>query len=104
MTLNDLMALVNAGFTKAEIVAMTAEQPSEQPKEQPKEQPSEQPSFMTDTMFTESKKMFDALGMKMDTLTQAVQKSNMNSGTGTVEETVDSILASIINPPKKEVK
>lgn len=106
MTLEQLTALVNAGFTKAEILAMAKPveepKPEEKPPEEPKKEEPAKPEFMSDKTFEETKKLFDSIGMKLDTLTAAVQKSNMNSGAATVTETVDSILASIINPPTKE--
>ena len=106
-TLEQIAALANAGFTKAEIVAMVTpvapkkEEPApkkEEPapkKEEPAPAQAPQPN---DRMMDETRKLFDALGMRLDALTGAIQTSNLNSGAGTTEETVDSILASIINP------
>lgn len=102
-TLEQIAALANAGFSKAEIMAMVTpvapkkEEPAPK-KEEPapkKEEPAPQPN---DRMMDETKKLFDALGMRIDALTGAIQTGNLNSGAGTPEETVDSILASIINP------
>ena len=106
-TLEQIAALAQAGFTKAEILAMSAsaktpeKAPDKEPDKAPDKapDPAEQPNSR---MMDETKKLFDAIGMKLDALTASVQKSNMNTGNGTVEETVESILASIINPPAKE--
>ena len=103
-TLEQIAALAQAGFTKAEILAMST--PAKPPEKVPDPAPDKAPDPAPDTapeqpnsrMMDETKKLFDAIGMKLDALTASVQKSNMNTGNGTVEETVDSILASIINP------
>lgn len=107
-TLEQIAALAQAGFTKAEILAMStpAKPPEKAPDPAPDKAPEKAPDPAPDTapeqpnsrMMDETKKLFDAIGMKLDALTASVQKSNMNTGNGTVEETVDNILASIINP------
>ena len=105
-TLEQIAALANAGFTKAEIMAMATQAPKAEPQEPKKEEPAPKKEEPTpaqapqpnDRMMDETKKLFDALGMRLDALTGAIQTGNLNSGAGTTEETVDTILASIINP------
>ena len=95
-TLEQIAALAQAGFTKAEILAMST--PAKTPEKAPDPAPDTAPEQPNSRMMDETKKLFDAIGMKLDALTSAVQTQNMNTGNGTVEETVDTILASIINP------
>jgi len=107
-TLEQIAALAQAGFTKAEILAMsTPAKPPEKapdpapapaPATEPAPDPAPTPEQPNSRMMDETRKLFDAIGMKLDALTASVQKSNLNAGNGTVEETVDTILASIINP------
>ena len=103
-TLEQIAALAQAGFTKAEILAMSTpakppeKAPDPAPDKAPEKAPDPAPEQPNSRMMDETKKLFDAIGMKLDALTASVQRNNMNAGNGTVEETVDSILASIINP------
>lgn len=112
-TLETIATLAKAGFTKDEIVAMlgaetkkeapvvtTQQEAEKQAKEEAKE-PVVKPQEKSET-----DKLLEALGLKMDTLTQAVYGKNISSlGVATPkEESVDDILAKIINPNGQEVK
>ena len=96
--LETIATLAKAGFSKYDIVGLlkSGEQKKEEPaKEEPKkEEPKTQEK-------SEVEKLFESLGMKIDTLTGAIQKQNINSmGVGSLpkDETADDVLAKIINP------
>lgn len=93
----DILKLVNAGFTKEEIGKMfsTGEpKPKEEetPKEQPveKEQTKEQETGMT------------TLEQKFDKLMDILTNSNIIGANQPPENTVDDIIAQIIDPTYKK--
>ena len=75
MNMTELMKLVDAGFTKQEILQLAgaAQEPKEEPKSEPAPQPAPQP---------EPEPAYDmtALLAKMDEMTKAVQASNIAAG------------------------
>ena len=85
MKLEDLMALVRAGYTKDEISAMTAPEPAPAPAPEPAPEPAPQFS-RTEALLRE------ILG--------AVQMGNINNATTEppVEKGADVVTARIINP------
>lgn len=106
--LETIATLAGAGFTKAEIVELLKQnQPEAKPepqakpeaKPQPKPEPQPDPQPKTQEK-SEIEKLFESLGMKIDTLTGAIQKQNIQgmSYGSAHEETTDDILAHIINP------
>ena len=101
MTINELMKLVDAGFTKQEILQLAgaAQEPKEDPKPEPKEDPKPEPAPQP-----EPQQAYDmaALLAKMDEMTKAVQASNLAASRQPAPETADDILAAIIRPPRKE--
>lgn len=106
-TLNDIITLANAGYTKADITALLGarQDPAPAPAPAPAPQPApvpqqdsapapaqpDQPDAMT------------AVLQQLQGLTQAIQTSNIaGSSMGrsvTPEQQVDDIIASIIAPP-----
>ena len=92
MTTNELLELVRAGFTKAEIAQITkAETKEPEPaKKEPEKQ--EQGEQKTDPVTT-------SLEQKFDMLMEKLEASNFMGANQPKEETVDDIIASIINPP-----
>lgn len=100
MTYTEILELIRAGYTKDEIQALmdvvtpSKEPPAETPApepEAPKEEPKPEP--------TEVEKLISALGIRLDSLTHALQQRNV----GEIEsapnaETAETILARIINP------
>ena len=121
-TLETIATLAQAGFTKTEIVALLqaqAQQPKQQPAQQPAQQPTQQPTQQTaqqpaqqstqqpaqqqPMQKSETEKLIEALGLKLDTLTSAVYGQNISSiGKATPQKTqdqiTDDVIASIINP------
>ena len=97
MNSKDLMKLVNAGFTKEEILQIASASvyaPTPEP-----EAPAPEPADNN----TELLNVMQGLTSQMNTLTRALQASNIlraeQAGTGK-PDTVDDILATIINPIK----
>lgn len=87
MTREEILVLAKAGFTAAQIAALSSVQPAPQPAPQPTPQPAPQPNF-------------DGYMDKMDELIRTVQASNVAASRNDVRvETTDDILAAIINPP-----
>lgn len=103
MKIEDLLALTKAGWSKEEIIKLSlAEQevpkeeeekipqPEEAPIETPKEAPKEDPA---------SAKIDDVIA-KLETLASGMEKMAIQNSRLPERETVDDILASIINPTK----
>lgn len=93
MDSNDVLALVRAGFTKEEIAKMHAAEPKQKEEEKHEQKPTEQPEQKE-----EVKPEPSALEQKMDKLLDAIAKSNFLDAKQPKPETVDDIIANIINP------
>lgn len=92
MTTNELLELVRAGFTKAEIAQITkAETKTTEPAKKVEEE-QKQGEQKTDPVTT-------TLEQKFDKLMEKLEASNFMNANQPKEETVDDIIASIINPP-----
>ena len=100
MTYTEILELIRAGYTKDEIQSLMdvvtpkeetpAEAPAPEP-EAPKEEPKPEP--------TEVEKLISALGIRLDSLTHALQQRNVGElESAPSTETADQILARIINP------
>ena len=114
--IEQIVALASAGFSKAEIAALMAStapaakepekvkepEPVKEPEKvkEPDPKPNPDPNPVNDDV----KKLFESIGMKIDNLTNSVHLSNINQGGPTASESVDDILASIINPPEYNKK
>lgn len=99
MTVDKILALIGAGYTKAEIDAMEAPAPAPDPAPDPDPAPAPDPAPV-DNMGA----MADAVAQ----LTAAVRQMQIanihNAGMATTNTTPDDYIASIINPTtKKEV-
>lgn len=101
MNKEEIMKLVNAGYSKTEIDAMMADQP-EQPAEQPKpEEPEPKPAEAS--VFTPD--MIKEFTGAINGLSEMIKKSNMvNDGyePKTALERGEEVLATLINPPAKK--
>ena len=104
MNSKDLMKLVDAGFTKEEILQIASASvyaPTPEP-EAPAPEPAAPAPEPVDNS-TELLNVMQGLTSQMNTLTRALQASNIlraeQAGTGK-PDTVDDILATIINPIK----
>ena len=98
MTTNDLLEIVRAGFTKEEIaqLAKTEKKPVEKKEPEP-EKKQEQGEQKTDPVNT-------TLEQKFDMLMEQLKASNFMNANQPEEETVDDIIAKIINPPVPDFK
>lgn len=103
MKIEDLLALTKAGWSKEEIIKLSlAEQ--EAPKEaeeivpQPEEAPIEAPAETPKEDPTSAK--IDDVIAKLETLASGMEKMAIQNSRLPERETVDDILASIINPTK----
>ena len=89
MKLEDVMALVHAGYTKDEISAMSAPEPAPAPAPEPAPEPAADPA----PQFSRTEALLrEILG--------AVQMGNINKATTEppVEKGADAVTARIINP------
>lgn len=98
MTTNELLELVRAGFTKEEIaqLAKAETKPTEKKEPEPEKKP-EQGEQKTDPVNT-------TLEQKFDMLMEKLNASAFLGANQPEEETVDDIIAKIINPPVPEFK
>ena len=116
MTKEELMNLVNAGFTKDDIVLLVGTQEFKSDQEQSEEETETKTNVQGDAnkekekeetspnmdMFTN---MFDEMNKRMDTLANAMRQSNINNanmGDKQPHKSDEDIIASIIMPNKKE--
>ena len=83
MTQNDILTLARAGFTAQQISALAQMQMQPVQQMQP---------------------MGDPFAQQLAQLTQAIQANGILSAQQPKPETVDDVLASIINPPKIDKK
>lgn len=98
MTTNELLELVRAGFTKEEIAQLAKVENKEPEKKEPEpekkqEQGEQKPNPVNTT-----------LEQKFDMLMEKLNASNFMNANQPKEETVDDIIAQIINPPVTEFK
>lgn len=101
LKLNDIMKMVDAGFTAAQIQELIKmEQPEDAQAAQPEDAQAAQPE---DTIAREAvdaaiNDKIDRLTENIDKLGQLVIMNNINSSNMPQSETVDDILAQVINP------
>ena len=86
MTAKDILALVNAGFTKEEIAKMAKADGTDPEPKKTEEKP-------------EQKAQETTLEQKFNMLMEKLNSAPFLGATQPKEETVDDIIASIINPP-----
>ena len=113
MELNEIFKLIDAGYTKADIEALTAAQTQPDPepapapaqnqepapaKTQPDPEPAQNPA---------ADERYDRLEKLLTTLIGAQQGMNVNADIGAADvnkRTPEQILGSVIAPPRKEKK
>lgn len=110
MEIEKIMKLVDAGFTRDEIMNFAGEKkPDEKPvekqvEEKPPEKPVEKPAEKQVEKPAENESLGEIL-REMKNVVQEIQKANMFRaslpGPGAEENDVNKILASIINPRKE---
>ena len=95
MSYEDIILLVKAGYTRDQIAAMQAPTKPAEPAEPPKPTPAEpaKPQGIED--------LSQMLAAEFAKLNAAITASNIANAQQPPQESVDDILASIINPPQK---
>ena len=103
MNKEEILKLVNAGYTKAEIEAMSSDQPEAKPEEKPDPEQTEEVKPAEASPFTPD--MITEFTGAINGLSEMIKKSNMiNDGyePKTALERGEEVLASLINPPTKK--
>ena len=114
MTYSELMKLVNAGFTKQEILAITGQLnaepakapdpvPEPEPAKAPDPVPEPEPAKAPDPVPDATQSALDQLTAQVTKLTTLVQRSNILNSEQPVlkQQTAEDIVASIIFPSYK---
>ena len=106
MNKEEILKLVNAGYTKAEIEAMSSDQkPEEKPEEKPEVKPEEKPEVKPAETVSFTPEVMKEFTGAINGLSDMIKKSNMiNDGYDpkTALEKGEEVLASLINPPAKK--
>ena len=106
MNKEEILKLVNAGYTKAEIEAMSSDQkPEEKPEEKPEVKPEEKPEVKPAETVSFTPDVIKEFTGAINGLSDMIKKSNMiNDGyePKTSLEKGEEVLASLINPPAKK--
>lgn len=110
MTYQELMKLLDAGFTKQEILAITgqlnaepAKAPDPAPSPEPEKAPEPEPAKAPDPVPDPTQSAIDQLTAQVTKLTTLVQRSNiLNSEQPEIkQQSAEDIIASIIFPSFK---
>lgn len=106
MELNDILKLVNAGYTRADIEAMTAA-PEPAPADPPADPDPEPAQPDPEPAPAVNDERYDRLEKLLTTLIGAQHGMNVNADIGAADvnkRTPEQILGSVIAPPRKENK
>ena len=99
--IQDVLALVRAGFNREEISAMLQPAAAPDPAPAPEPAPVPEPAPAPDPQPAPVPDM-SALMQRMEDLTRSIQSSNIIRDRQPPKETADDILASIIRPPRRD--
>ena len=101
MNYEDIILLVKAGYTRDQIAAMQAPapMPAPAPAPEPTPAPAEPPAPPKPQGIEDLSQMLAAEFAKLN---DAIVKANLQQAQQPPQESVDDILASIINPPQKQ--
>lgn len=106
MELNEIFKLIDAGYTKADIEALTAAPAPADPPADPEPKPAPaQPDPEPAPAVNDER--YDRLEKLLTTLIGAQQGQNINADIGAADvnkRTPEQILGSVIAPPRKEKK
>ena len=105
MNYEDIILLVKAGYTRDQIAAMQA--PAEPPAQPAPPAPAKPPAPPTPAEPAPPKPqclehLSQMLAAEFAKLNDAIVKANLQQAQQPPQESVDDILASIINPPQKQ--
>ena len=105
MELNTILKLLDAGYTKADIEAMTApakEEAAPAPVEEPvKPAVAEDPAPEMTSADILNNLLAEVKGLKAQIQANNIRNDKMNAGPASPEDAAQSILASLINPRKE---
>ena len=106
MNYEDIILLVKAGYTRDQIAAMQAPAPAPTPAPAPEPAPAPTPApAPADPEPPKPQGIEDLsqmLAAEFAKLNDAIVKANLQQAQQPPQESVDDILASIINPPQKQ--
>ena len=105
MNYEDIILLVKAGYTREQIAAMQAPAqtaPAEPAQAAPAEPTPASPADPAPTKPRGIEDLSQMLAAEFAKLNDAIVKANLQQAQQPPQESVDDILASIINPPQKQ--
>lgn len=103
MNYEDIILLVKAGYTRDQIAAMQAQAPAPKPEPTPAPAPAPEPEpAPASTKPQGIEDLSQMLAAEFAKLNDAIVKANLQQAQQPPQESVDDILASIINPPQKQ--
>ena len=95
MNYNEIIKLLDAGYSREEILQMDAKEPEPDPEPEPEPEPSPEP-VTTDSIIAEVKEMFAEMRKELTAM------NIMNSRLQDDHNEPEDILANIINPTMKK--
>lgn len=104
MNYEDIILLVKAGYTRDQIAAMQAPAPAPEPTPAPAPEPTPAPAPAEQAPPKPQgiENLSQMLAAEFAKLNDAIVKANLQQAQQPPQESVDDILASIINPPQKQ--
>ena len=104
MNYEDIILLVKAGYTRDQIAAMQAQAPAPAPAPTPEPVPAPAPTPAEPEPPKPQgiEDLSQMLAAEFAKLNDAIVKANLQQAQQPPQESVDDILASIINPPQKQ--
>lgn len=104
MNYEDIILLVKAGYTRDQIAAMQAQAPAPAPAptQEPAPAPAPTPAEPEPPKPQGLEDLSQMLAAEFAKLNDAIVKANLQQAQQPPQESVDDILASIINPPQKQ--
>ena len=104
MNYEDIILLVKAGYTRDQIAAMQAPAPAPAPASapEPATEPTPAPAEPEPPKPQGIEDLSKMLAAEFAKLNDAIVKANLQQAQQPPQESVDDILASIINPPQKQ--
>lgn len=102
MNYEDIILLVKAGYTRDQIAAMQAPAQPAQAEPAPEEPTQPAPAEPAQHKPQGIEDLSQMLSAEFAKLNDAIVKANLQQAQQPPQESVDDILASIINPPQKQ--
>ena len=106
MNYEDIILLVKAGYTRDQIAAMQVTEPAPTPAPEPAPTPTPAPTPAPAEPEPPKPQGIEDLSQMLASefakLNDAIVKANLQQAQQPPQESVDDILASIINPPQKQ--